>query len=124
MIIYQTTRLIKAAAKLTGFTEKSILLRTRDKEVNAVRSAIFQILLDLGHTRNRIAQAFGCDAKTIKWALDHPTAQSRTITRQLLCEEEGLVFRDCSSGTDYGICRSCGKAHGYVIRLSSLKVEI
>jgi hypothetical protein len=28
-------------------------------------------------------------------------------------------YQDCGSRQEYGICRSCGKAHGYVIRLTA-----
>jgi hypothetical protein len=115
MIVPQTTSLIKRAAELTGIGEKTILLRTRDRQVNTVRTAIFQALIDLGHTRNRIAEAFACDAKTIQWALDHPSLASLTLLRQLTST---MPFRDCGSGQSYGICSKCGKGHGYVAHQS------
>ncbi len=111
MIIPKTTALIKRAAALTGLREKAILLRTRDKQVNAVRAAIFQSLLDLGHTRNRIAEAFGCDAKTVQWALDHPGENTAILTRQLASE---MPYHDCGTGHIYGICPQCQQAHGYI----------
>lgn len=115
MIIAQTTALIKRAAKLTGLSEKSILRRTRDRQVNAVRAAIFQALLDLGHTRNRIAEAFGCDAKTVQWALDHPGENTSIITHQL---NSSMPYQDCGSGQEYGICPQCNKGHGYIAKES------
>ncbi len=111
MIIPQTTALIKSAAKLTGLREKTILIRRRDKEVNAVRAAIFQTLLDLGHTRNRIAEAFACDAKTVQWSLDHPGPNTAILTRQL---SSSMPFHDCGSGYSFGICPRCKRGHGYI----------
>lgn len=113
MIIPQTTRLIKAAAKLTGLREKTILLRTRDKAVNAVRTAIWEILLDLGHSRHRIAEAFGCDARSVKWAVEHPTGESRTLAHKLRLDSP--EYYDCGSGHAYGICPQCGKGHGWIL---------
>jgi hypothetical protein len=121
MIIPQTTALIKRAAELTGIREKTILLRTRDRQVNAVRAAIFQALIDLGHTRNRIAEAFACDAKTVQWALDHTSLAALTLLRQL---KSSMPYHDCGSGHVYGICPRCHQAHGYVAHQSERKVAI
>lgn len=121
MIVPQTVLLIKRAAALTGHSSRAIITSRRNRSINAVRSAIFQVLLDLGHTRNRIAEAFACDAKTVQWALDHPGENTAIITRQLASE---MPFRDCGSGHVYGICPRCKQAHGYVAKEKTTAVSI
>ena len=123
MIIPQTTNLLKRAADLTGIPAKAILRTKRNARVNAARAAIWQILQELGHNRQRISEAFGCDFKTIQWGLDHPSSASRKLACDLrTIADPGIIagHHDCGSGIGYGICPQCQRGHGYIIRINSV----
>lgn len=122
MIIPQTTDLLKRAAEITGMSATEILRTKRDRRINAARAAIWEILIQLGHARHRIAQAFGCDAASVRWAVDHPTGESRYIAHRLRTPDSENIFsgyHDCGSGIAYGICSKCGKGHGWIIRITA-----
>lgn len=48
------------------------------------------------------------------------TPRPRSIQKPAPQDPHILGYHNCGSGQDYGICKACGKGHGFKIRIKPL----